>query len=91
MRRFVRRQRAGGSDNEALSYFNSVWRYYPLPKARLGCCVISKDLKRIQQRARELARSGRFFGARAVAFELSLSLATHTVCDGSAASRRKKS
>ena len=31
---------------------------------------MSKDLKVIQKRARELARSGKFFGARAVAFEL---------------------
>ena len=31
---------------------------------------MSKELKRIQQRARELAGSGKFFGARAVAFEL---------------------
>ena len=31
---------------------------------------MSKGLKRIQERARELARSGKFFGARAVAFEL---------------------
>ena len=31
---------------------------------------MSKDLKRIKERARELARSGKFFGARAVAFEL---------------------
>jgi len=31
---------------------------------------MSEDLKRIQQRARELARSGRFIGARGVAFEL---------------------
>ena len=30
---------------------------------------MSKDLKVIQKRARELARSGKFFGARAVAFE----------------------
>ena len=31
---------------------------------------MSKGLQRIQERARELARSGKFFGARAVAFEL---------------------
>ena len=31
---------------------------------------MSKDLKRIQQHARGLARSGKFFGSRAVAFEL---------------------
>ena len=31
---------------------------------------MSKDLKRIQQRARELARSGKFVGSLAVAFEL---------------------
>ena len=31
---------------------------------------MSKDLKRIQQRARVLARSGMFVGSRAVAFEL---------------------
>ena len=31
---------------------------------------MSEDLKRIQQRARELARSGRFIGSRGVAFEL---------------------
>ena len=31
---------------------------------------MSKDLKRIQQHARELARSGKFVGSRAVAFEL---------------------
>jgi hypothetical protein len=31
---------------------------------------MSKRLKHVQERARELARSGRFFGARAVAFEL---------------------
>ena len=31
---------------------------------------MSEDLKRIQQRARELARSGKFIGSRAVAFEL---------------------
>ena len=31
---------------------------------------MSKDLKRIQQHARELARSGQFVGSRAVAFEL---------------------
>jgi len=31
---------------------------------------MSKDLRRIQERARELARSGKFFGARVVAFEL---------------------
>jgi hypothetical protein len=31
---------------------------------------VSNGLKRIQERARELARSGKFFGARAVAFEL---------------------
>ena len=29
-----------------------------------------EDLKRIQQRARDLARSGKFIGSRAVAFEL---------------------
>ena len=31
---------------------------------------MSKDLKRIQQRARELARSGRFVGSKGGAFEL---------------------
>jgi hypothetical protein len=31
---------------------------------------MSEDLKRIQDRARELARSGKFIGSRAVAFEL---------------------
>ena len=31
---------------------------------------MSEDLKRIQQRARDLARSGKFIGSRAVAFEL---------------------
>jgi len=31
---------------------------------------MSEDLKRIQQRAREIARSGKFIGSRAVAFEL---------------------
>jgi len=31
---------------------------------------MSEDLERIQQRARVLARSGKFIGSRAVAFEL---------------------
>ena len=31
---------------------------------------MSNDLKHIQQHARELARSGRFVGSKAVAFEL---------------------
>jgi hypothetical protein len=31
---------------------------------------MSEELKRIQHRARELARSGKFVGSRAVAFEL---------------------
>ena len=31
---------------------------------------MSEDLNRIQQRARDLARSGKFIGSRAVAFEL---------------------
>ena len=31
---------------------------------------MSEDLKRIQERARELARSGKFIGSRGVAFEL---------------------
>ena len=31
---------------------------------------MTKDLKRIQQHARELARSGKFVGSRAVTFEL---------------------
>ena len=32
--------------------------------------AMSEDLKRIQQRARELAHSGKFIGSLAVAFEL---------------------
>jgi hypothetical protein len=32
--------------------------------------AMSEELKRIQQRARELARSGKFVGSGAVAFEL---------------------
>jgi hypothetical protein len=32
--------------------------------------AMSEKLKRIQQRARELARSGKFIGSRAIAFEL---------------------
>ena len=51
------------------SFLHSVLSYDLLLKARLGC-VMSNGLKRIQERARELARSGKFFGARAVAFEL---------------------
>ena len=31
---------------------------------------MSESLKRIQQRARELAHSGKFVGSRAIAFEL---------------------
>ena len=31
---------------------------------------MSEDLNRIQQRARDLARSGKFVGSRAVTFEL---------------------
>jgi hypothetical protein len=39
-------------------------------EGKAGVSWMSKDLRRIQERARELARSGKFFGARAVAFEL---------------------
>ena len=43
---------------------------------------MSKDLKRIQQHARELARSGKFVGSRAVAFELQLSPGTRKHSNG---------
>ena len=38
--------------------------------SRYAEAAMSEDLKCIQQRARDLARSGKFIGSRAVAFEL---------------------
>jgi len=60
--------RTWGSDKEPF-FLDSVLSYDPFLKARPRC-VMSKGLQLIQERARELARSGKFFGARAVAFEL---------------------
>ena len=60
--------RTWGSDKEPF-LLNLALSCDPFLKARLRC-VMSKELQRIQERARELARSGKFFGARAVAFEL---------------------
>jgi hypothetical protein len=60
---------------KSLSCFHPILSYGPFLamvhfSSKVGRCVMNEDLTRIQQRARELARSGKFFGARAVAFEL---------------------
>ena len=43
---------------------------YIAQSRRLGEAIMSKEIQRIQARARELARSGTFIGWRPIAFEL---------------------
>jgi hypothetical protein len=54
---------------------------YFAQSTRVDEAIMSKEIQRIQARARELARSGTFIGWRPIAFELQFEPAMLTVMD----------